>query len=92
VWARAVSNRRRPEGRTEIPYRPYFSLIGSQVSHRLRSAGRKQKRVQQLKQQIKGLEAIIQQASPLLPSEKSKPVAENERVDKDDLPLDAQGW
>jgi rubrerythrin len=48
--------------------------------------------VQQLKQRIKSLEEIVQQSPQPLSSEKSKPVTPSERVDKDDLPLDAQGW
>lgn len=46
--------------------------------------------VQRLKKQIKGLEAMVQKAP--LSSKKTKPVAPSERVDKDDLSLDAQGW
>ena len=48
--------------------------------------------VQRLKKLIKGLEALVKQLSPPISSEKAPPVAPGERVDKDDLPLDAQGW
>jgi len=61
--------------------------------------------VGQLKQEIKTLQAVIRHqqekieqyerqfsGSPPTPAEKSKPAAASERVDKDDLPLDAQGW
>jgi hypothetical protein len=48
--------------------------------------------VQQLKEQIKGLKRIIQQASTPLLSEKAKPVVASERIDKDNLSLDAPGW
>ena len=48
--------------------------------------------VQRLKKQIKELEAMVQKASPPLSSKKTKPVGHSERVDKDDLSLDAQGW
>jgi rubrerythrin len=50
------------------------------------------RQVQQLKQKIKGLEAIVKQSSPPRSSKKTRPVAANERIDKDDLPLDSQGW
>ncbi|HEY5704064.1 MAG TPA: hypothetical protein VIS96_00655 [Terrimicrobiaceae bacterium] len=42
--------------------------------------------VEQLELKIKELEGTV------LPGEPAKPVAANERVEKDDLPLDAQGW
>ena len=48
--------------------------------------------VQRLKKQIRGLEAMVQEASPPLSGKKTTPVAPGERVDKDDLSLDAQGW
>ena len=51
-----------------------------------------EREVQQLKEQIKGLEAIVQQSSPPPSSEKPEPVPASERIDKDDLSLDAQGW
>ena len=51
-----------------------------------------EREVQQLEQQIKKLETIVQQSSPPLSSEKSKPDTASERIAKDDLPLDAQGW
>ena len=50
------------------------------------------RQIEQLKQKIKGLEEIVKGSSPTLSSEKTRPVTANERVDKDDLSLDAQGW
>jgi hypothetical protein len=50
------------------------------------------RQIEQLNQKIKGLEEIVKGPSPPLSSEKTRPVAANERVDKDDLSLDAQGW
>ena len=59
----------------------------------------------QLEQEITDLQGLVRHQqqrieeyerkspeSPQIPDEKSKPTAASERVDKDDLPLDAQGW
>jgi hypothetical protein len=47
--------------------------------------------IKQLEEKIKGLEAIVKQTSPPPSSERTKPAAADERMDKDDLSLDAQG-
>jgi len=50
-----------------------------------------EREVQHLKQQIKELKAMVQPASPPLSSEKPAEPA-SQRIDKDDLSLDEQGW